>query len=114
MSLMMPTGRSLVEHDYEIKLGSAYPNPTAFKDKNLRANIDTYRTGHSANANDFMNSLIDWEQFDKDHKVIRETLGVDRDEAIEALGDETAVAFDDKDEEDTWRTELQNILWMFE
>ncbi|KAK5420033.1 hypothetical protein LTR06_001503 [Exophiala xenobiotica] len=114
MSLMMPTGHSLVEHDYEIKLGSAYPNPTGFKDKNLRANVGTYRTGHSANANDFMNSLIDWEQFDKDHKVIRETLGVDRDEAIEALGDEAAVAFDDKDEEDNWRTELQNILWMFE
>ncbi|KAK5282792.1 hypothetical protein LTR40_002778 [Exophiala xenobiotica] len=89
MSLMMLTGHSLVEYDYEFKLGSAYPNPTAFKDKNLQ-------------------------QFDKDHKVIRETLGVDREEAIEALGDEAAVAFDDKDEEDTWRTEPQNILWMFE
>ena len=114
MSLMMPTGHSLVEYDYEIKLGSAYKNTVPFEDKNLRKNIGTYRTKSTTNANDFMNSLFDWEQFNRDHKVIRQTLGVDRDEALEALSEEAVVAFDNKNEEDDWRTELQNILWMFE
>ncbi|KIW58827.1 hypothetical protein PV05_03323 [Exophiala xenobiotica] len=80
----------------------------------LRKDIGTYKTRTAANANDFMNSLFDWEQFNKDHKVIKKSLGVDRQEALEALGDEAVVAFDDKNEEEDWRTELQNILWMFE
>lgn len=114
MSLMMPTGHSLVEYDYEIALGSAHKNTTGFEDKTLRKDIGTYKTRTAANANDFMNSLFDWEQFNKDHKVIKQSLGVDRQEALEALGDEAVVAFDDKNEEEDWRTELQNILWMFE
>lgn len=113
MSLLMPTGHSQVEHDYMIKLvPNKYPVP--FDNRLLRRQITTTQSPWSANADAFMNSIIDWKGIQADADIVRASTSEDISEAAAAELGEPVVAFDNEGEAVQFQRELERILWMLE
>ncbi len=113
MSLTMPVGHDLVEHDYEIKMGGNQ-HPVPFDNMLLRGQIGYQQTSHSANASDFMSSLIDWDAFQADADIIKLSVQEDMEEATVTESGESQLRLSTDNEQSAFQQELDRILWMLE
>lgn len=113
MALVMPTGHSLVEYDYEIKLGQSTTHISEFLDDSNMRMTNTWQSPYARRSDYYMYSMVDWESIYNDGKIIKQSLQCDHAEAAKALG-ENAVRFDTREEQDAWQKELDGLLKMLE
>jgi hypothetical protein len=90
MSIVLPAGYDTVEHDYNVKFDTDYQHhhasetidaamATATNDESF---IGTCQDTSSISADDFMNTMIDWDAIKADSTIITNTISANNEEVL--------------------------------
>ncbi|EXJ53687.1 uncharacterized protein A1O5_13042 [Cladophialophora psammophila CBS 110553] len=109
MSVILPAGHDQVEHDYDTKMAKYMEHLLRSYEglvgPDAEINLTTRPARSSLEADDFMNSLVDWEAIKADADIVHNAVKQDQLETLH---------FDSEDERVKFQQELDRILCMLE